>query len=167
MSGVPNKVCKNPLDCSPVGGACLTSADCCGGSPCTAQKCENIPSYTAPGTFTRDYVATCPFGFQPRWGLFSFHLTTPSDSRIGFSARTAASSMDLDTANVVDLGDSSLDNYNGTPDSRDVGTLLEAAKEPFSRAYLRVAMKLFPSANGSFAPILHDWEQRYTCQPAE
>jgi|GEM_PF-3014185 len=166
-TGTPNKVCKDPASCSAVGEACLTSADCCGASPCTAQKCEAIPSYMAPATFTRDYVASCPAGFKPRWGLFLFHLTTAGGSRIGFGAQTAETAADLATAMNVDLGDSTLDNYGGTADSRDVGSVLEAAQQLYSFNYLRVSMTLYPSANGSTAPVLHDWEQRYSCQPAE
>lgn len=166
-TGIPNKVCKDPASCSAVGGACLTSADCCGASPCTAQKCEAIPSYMAPATFTRDYVASCPDGFKPRWGLFLFHLTTAGGSRIGFGAKTAATAADLATATNVNLGDSTLDNYGGTADSRDVGSLLEASQQLFSLNHLRISMTLYPSANGATAPVLHDWEQRYSCQPAE
>jgi hypothetical protein len=166
-NGIPNKVCKDPAACSAVGGACLTSADCCGGSPCTAQKCEAIPSYPMAYTFTRDYVAECPFGFKPRWGLFLFHLTTSADSRVGISVQTAADAADLDMATNVDLGDSTLDNYGGVADSRDVGDGLESAKELFSLANLRVSLTLYPSSNGLQAPIVHDWEQRYTCEPAE
>jgi hypothetical protein len=167
MSGTPNKVCKDPASCSAVGGACLTSADCCGGSPCTGQKCENTPSFGGSGTFERDYVAECPSGFKPHWGLFLFHLTTASTSRIGFGAKTAATSADLATALDVDLGDSTKDNYGEAADSRNVGDALEAAQQPFSLSYLRVSMTLYPSADGVAAPILHDWEQRYSCEPAE
>jgi hypothetical protein len=166
MTGLPNKVCKAPGTCSAVGDACLTSADCCPGSPCTAQKCQAIPAY-APATYTRTYEATCEFGFQPRWGLFLFHLTTGSSSRIGLGAKTAVTEAELAAAPSVNLGDSTKDNYGGTADERDVGKLLEAAKQPFSSAFLQISITLYPSANGSVAPILHDWEQRYTCQPAE
>jgi hypothetical protein len=121
----------------------------------------------APGTFTRDYVASCPVGFKPRWGLFLFHLTTASGSRIGFGAKTAPDAAGLATAVNVNLGDSTLDNYGGTADSRDVGGFLESAQQLFSLNYLRISMTLYPSASGAVAPILHDWEQRYTCQPAE
>ena len=166
-NGVPSKTCKDPAACSAIGGACLTSADCCGGSPCTAQKCQNIPSYDAPATYTRLYEASCEPGFQPRWGLFLFHLTTASSSRLGLAAKTAPTEAALAMANTVDLGDSTKDNYGGMADSRNVGNLLEAAKESFSRAFLEVSMTLYPSVTGDFAPVVHDWEQRYTCEPAE
>jgi hypothetical protein len=65
------------------------------------------------------------------------------------------------------LGDSTADNYGGMADSRDVGDALEGAPQSFSLAYLRIAMTLYPSTNGALAPIVHDWEQRYTCEPAE
>ena len=121
----------------------------------------------APATFTRDYVASCPAGFKPRWGLFLFHLTTAGDSRIGFGAQTAPTAAELTMATNVNLGDSMFDNFGGTADSRDVGSLLEASEQLFSLNHLRISMTLYPSANGVTAPVLHDWEQRYSCQPSE
>ncbi len=168
-SGVPNKVCKAAGSCGQDGDACLTSADCCGGgsTPCVAQKCVSVPNYTQSGTYARDYAASCKPGFKPRWGLFSFHLTTPTDSSIVFSAQTATKDTDLPTATPVALVTSKSDNYGAGPAQVDVGAKLEASQVQFSLAYLRIAMVLNPSTNGAFAPVLHDWEQRYSCVPAE
>ena len=168
MSGAPTKVCKGAADCSQAGGACLTAADCCGtGSSCVAQKCVAVPNYVSSATYTRNFVASCKEGFKPRWGLFSYHLTTPSNSHIAFSAKTAATSGDLATAMAVTLKDSTSDNYGGAAETIDVGAKLEAEKVAYSLNYLRVSMTLSPSAGGAVAPILHDWEQRYSCVPAE
>jgi hypothetical protein len=167
-SGAPTKVCKGAADCSQEGNACLTAADCCGaGSSCVSQKCVAVPNYAASATYTRDFVASCKEGFKPRWGLFSYHLTTPSSSHIAFSAKTAATSADLATAMAVALKDSTGDNYGAAAEAVDVGAKLEADKVAYSLAYLRVSMTLSPSAGGAVAPILHDWKQRYSCVPAE
>jgi hypothetical protein len=65
------------------------------------------------------------------------------------------------------LGDSQADNEGMTPASIDVGDeLLDDDVSP-SLPFLRVHMTLHPANDGSVAPILHDWEQRYTCVPAE
>lgn len=166
-SGPPSRVCKAMNACSAVGDACLSSADCCGGSPCVNSECQVEPTYTMPATFTRVFEAECPAGFHPLWGLFLYHLTTPSSSHIEFSAETAASAGELDMADLVILGDSQADNEGMTPASVDVGEeLLDDDVSP-SLPFLRVHMTLHAASDGSVAPILHDWEQRYTCVPAE
>jgi hypothetical protein len=70
-------------------------------------------------------------------------------------------------ATLVSLTDSTDDNYAKPADVVDVGAKLAAQSQPFSYAYLRVTMTLNPSTNGAAAPILHDWLQRYSCEPAE
>lgn len=168
MTGVPSKVCKPANSCGREGDACLTNADCCGGTAaCVAQKCVAVPKFTQSGVYPRDYEASCAPGFKPRWGLLLFHLTTPGDSKISFAAQTAASQADLATAMPVALGASTDDNYGAAAGALDVGAKLEADETPFSLNFLRVTITLTPSTNGAFAPILHDWEQRYSCQPAE
>jgi F5/8 type C domain len=168
MSGVPIKKCKDPAACGHTGDTCLTAADCCGtGSSCVNQKCASVPNYMSSGTYTRDYEAKCEPGFKPRWGLFSFHLSTPSTSEIAFAAKTATTSADLPAGVPITLGTSTADNYGMAPASYDVGAKLEAANVQYSLAFLRVLITLTPSTGGAVAPILHDWEQRYSCVPAE
>lgn len=166
MSGAPTKVCKDATSCSTEGGACLTDADCCGGAPCMANHCVNLPSYTE-ATFTRTYFAECPSGFHPQWGLFSFHLTTPANSHIDFTAQTARQEGGLDMAQVVPLVDSSSDNFDDEAEWVDVGAALVGADVSSSLFYLRISMRFHPSTGGAVSPILHDWEQRYSCVPAE
>lgn len=167
-SGAPTKVCKGAADCSQEGESCLTAADCCGtGASCVAQMCVAVPNYAAPATFTRTFEASCEAGFKPRWGLFLYHLTTPSSSHIAFAAKTAAITGDFATAMAVALKDSTGDNYGAAAETVDVGAKLEADKVAYSLPLLRVSMTLSPSAGGAVAPILHDWEQRYSCVPAE
>src|SRR5262249_12381251 len=118
-------------------------------------------------TFTRDYVASCPDGYKPLWGLFEYHLTTPGNSHIEVDAQTAAAATDLNAASLVFVSDSTTDNFGGSTEAVDVGSALRAdTVSPFLN-YLRLQVTLFPTSDGSYAPILHDWDQRYSCVPAE
>jgi hypothetical protein len=166
-SGPPTRVCKDEDACSETGGACLSNSDCCGGSPCVASKCQVEPSYATPSTFRRVFEAECPSGFHPLWGLFIYHLTTPDTSHIAFSAVTAATEMELETADTVALKDSSGDNLGLPVEAVDVGERLLADDVSAALPFLRVHMTLHPSNDGLVAPVLHDWEQRYTCVPGE
>jgi hypothetical protein len=165
--GAPSKICKDPAACSLIGEACLADADCCGGSPCVGSQCVNTPNYGGGATFERVYEAECPAGFHPLWGLFSHHLTTAGDSHIEVDAQTALTLADLATADVVDLADSTGDNYGAAAEAVDVGASLMADDVSASLTFLQISITLHPSSDGSFAPILHDWEQRYSCVPAE
>jgi hypothetical protein len=166
-SGPPVRQCSVPTACSAAGGSCVTDADCCGSSPCLDNVCQTPVTYASPATFVRDFVAECPYQYHPRWGLFSFHLTTPESSHLAFSAQTAADFDELESATKIALVDSNQDNYGQDPQTVDVGAKLTAAGKPNSFPYLRISMTFYPSGDGLFAPILHDWEQRYTCVPAE
>lgn len=166
MSGVPSKVCKSATACSNEGGACLSNADCCGSAPCVAQKCQNVPAFTE-ATYTRTYVAECESGFKPLWGAFSYHMTARNGSHIEFSAKTATTDAGLATATSVALKDASADNYNLPAESVDVGAKLTAQMVSPYLSYLKVSMRFLPSSGGAVAPILHDWEQRFSCLPAE
>lgn len=166
-SGVPTKVCKDPVaDCSNEGEACLTNADCCGSAPCNAQKCQLVPTFAA-STFQRTFVANCASGFKPLWGDFSYHLTNSNGSHIHFTAQTAAAQADLASAAVVDLKDETGSNFGAAALAVDVGKELEDDKVSPYLNYLRVSMKFYPSSGGAVSPTLHDWEQRFSCLPAE
>jgi hypothetical protein len=165
-SGVPMKTCKNSSDCSAEGGACLSDADCCGGAPCNNQKCQLVPSYVE-ATYQRTFVAQCDSGYKPWWGQFAYHLTNTNGSHVNFTAQTAATSADLATATVVALKDETGSNFGGTAFTIDVGAKLVAKPVSPSLSYLRISMTFTPSTGGAVSPTLHDWEQRFSCLPAE
>jgi hypothetical protein len=166
-SGMPVRTCKSPVSgCSMSNGACLTDADCCSGAPCNQQKCQAVPAY-ATSTYTRTYVASCPSGFKPEWGLFSYHATTSSDSHITFKARTAVDLTGLATATQVTLQDTTADNATGAAETVDVGDKLAAVQVSSWLNYLDILMTFYPGAMNAVSPILHDWDQRYRCVPAE
>ncbi len=164
--GPPARTCQTVQPgCSEVGEYCEDASDCCGGAPCVNFACEPKPTYQ-PATFTRDYSVSCPVDYLPRWREFNFNLTTASTSSISFSVRTASSQGGLDAAQSVTLGTSTASNVDvDVPESYDVGTALAAAGAATELGWLRVAITFTPSTDHGVAPILHRWEQRYTCVP--
>jgi hypothetical protein len=166
-AGVPARKCKGPASCSPTGGVCLTSADCCAvGANCVEQTCVVTPPFVED-TFERTFVASCESGFKPLWGAFSYHMTAPNGSHIEFSAKTGETAGDLVTATAVPLKDANASNYGMMAESVDVGKKLATAMiSPFF-SQLKISMRFRTPTGGSASPILHDWEQRYSCVPAE
>ncbi len=166
--GAPQKTCEAlGTGCHQSGESCETSADCCSESPCVNFACTELGGF-APAVFTREYVAECPTGYHPNWGLFNYHLTTPGDSSLSFSAQTADDLDDLDAATVVSLGTSTNTVVKPAgPEYINVGTKLELASQSRHHANLRITVTLTPTTDFLQAPTLHDWEQLYTCEPSE
>lgn len=167
-SGPPHKTCEALAGtCSVAGESCSTASDCCNGNACVDFSCVT-PSDFEPASFVREYVAECPVGYHPTWQLFSFHLTTDLDSRLHLEARSSSSLDSLETAPLVTVGTSSATARSpAPPEFIDTGAALELAGVSRHQTYLRLIITLEPSSDGSAAPILHDWEQRYTCEAAE
>jgi hypothetical protein len=115
-------------------------------------------------TFAREYVAACPAGQLPLWTLYSYHLSTPGDSSLVFSAQASDDLGMLDAATVVPLGSSTGDTASPmAAETIDVGAKLDAAKVSKNLTNLRILVKLVPSSDGFSAPILKDWTMNYTC----
>jgi hypothetical protein len=153
--------------CNNAGESCSTAADCCNGAACVDFACA-APSAFTQGTFTRDYSAECGVGQHPSWQLFNFHLTTEGDSKVTFTAQSAQKKADLSAATVIALGESTDTRVSPTaPAYWDVGGKLETAGVSRHLSQVRVNMTLVPSTDGKYAPILHDWEMRYTCEDGE
>jgi hypothetical protein len=132
------------------------------------------------GTFVRDYDATgvCPAGQQIRWGHWSWQSTTPSDSSILFTIRTAATQAGLSSATELPLkfsnppGPSALAGQQakaktGSPDTQNgsavVDTTLVNADKPRANSFLRVTSTLKPSTDKLSAPTLSAWNLQFTC----
>ncbi len=167
-AGAPARTCQALGGaCASAGDSCDTSADCCAGATCVNFSCSAPPSYE-PASFSRDYSADCGPGDHPRWQLFSYHLDTPGDSSIQFEARTAETSADLDSAEVVSLGASTATVQSpANPEGKDVGSALEAANLSANLGWLRISITLSPSSDGLATPVLEDWNLSYDCVPAE
>jgi hypothetical protein len=166
-SGPPAKTCASTGGtCSNAGGSCNSPADCCNAAACVDYKCAAPPTFTE-ADFTRDYAADCADEALPDWELFSYHLTTGGDSRLEFSVQTANTSAGLASAPVIDLGQSLNTVVSpADPEYKDVGAAFDAIMSN-GRKYVRVTVTFVPSSNSLTAPVLHDWEMRYTCQDAQ
>ena len=154
--------------CAQANQSCSVDADCCGSTPCIGGQCIAAPTYT-PATFTRDYQVTCPQdGYKIVWGDLRWHASALSNSSLSFSAQTSADG-NFATATSVPVATVTSANSNAPPAAvltADVGAKLLAAQIG-PRNYLRLTMSFTPSADSLVSPILYDWEQRYTCVPAE
>jgi hypothetical protein len=167
-SGPPARTCEALSGtCNNSGDSCSVDSDCCNGVACVNFACSAPANFEA-ATFTREYVADCGTGQHPNWQLFSFHLTTDLDSKIQFTAQSSKSLDTLDAAKIVTLGESTATAVSPTaPAYLDVGGLMEQNSVSRHQTYMRVIIRLVPSSDGSKAPVLHDWEMRYTCEDGE
>jgi hypothetical protein len=165
-SGPPARTCAaTGGTCSNAGGSCNSPADCCNAAACVDYQCAAPPTFTE-ADFARDYVADCPDSTLPEWQLLSYHLTTGGDSRLEFSVQTAETSAGLAAAPVIDLGQSLNTVVSpADPEYKDVGAALEPSRTN-GRKHVRVKITFVPSSDAQTAPVLHDWEMRYTCQDA-
>lgn len=128
-----------------------------------------------PTTHTEVYQAQCPQGSKVQWGLLRWNTTTPSDSNVQFTVRTAETAADLAAAMPHSAGtaqaaptntqvcDTSgpapmcpVDLYNA------LGGLPEARQD-----FLELTMTLNPAADQVTAPTVHDWEITYSCPYSE
>jgi hypothetical protein len=163
-SGPPARTCAaTGGTCSNAGGSCNSPADCCNAAACVDYQCAAPPTFTE-ADFVRDYVADCPDGTLPEWQLLSYHLTTGGDSRLEFSVQTAETSAGLAAAPVIDLGQSLNTVVSpADPEYKDVGAALEPSRTN-GRKHVRVTITFVPSSDSQTAPVLHDWEMRFTCR---
>jgi hypothetical protein len=165
-SGPPAKTCVAAGACSLEGESCSTPADCCDGTACVNFTCAPPPTYQA-ASFERSYEADCPDSYQPVWQLLSYYLTTGSDSKLNFSVQAANDVADLNTAPVIVLGSSDKDVVSpASPDFQDLGKALTNANSN-GLNHLRLLIDFVPSTDKRTAPVLHDWEVRYTCEAAQ
>lgn len=164
-TGAPPKTCQALSGtCSTSGQTCSVDADCCGGASCVNFTCGAAGMQYVAATFAREYVATCPTGQLPVWTLYSYHLSTPSDSQLVFTAQSSDDLGMLDAAPVVTLGSSTGDTTSPmAAETIDVGAKLDAAKVSKNLQNLRILVKLVPSTDGISAPTLKDWTMNYTC----
>jgi len=166
-SGPPVKTCAALSGtCSNAGQSCNSPADCCNAAACVNLKCAAPPSFET-ASFEREYTAECPDSYQPSWQLVSYYLTAANGSHLDLSVQTANSLAELATAPLLSLGQATGTVLSpATPAFKDVGAVLDTAHVN-GRDYLRLVIDFVPSNDGQTAPVLHDWELRYTCEAAQ
>ncbi len=131
------------------------------------------PPTLASATFSRDFYATCPDGYQLVWQAFNWEANIPAGTSIQLYAATSQDEGTL-PANVsaapltVPIGDATMTTLApqwGT----DVHTVdWHLQNEPpgppqQSESWLRVYMSFDPTS--STAPTMYDWQQLYDCVP--
>lgn len=141
------------------------------------------PTLYEDGTFVRTYDATglCPDKQSLRWGIWSWSASTPSDSSVAFTVRTADTEADLNDAPEDSLllteGDSADElavaaaNYLGAYDTQSGGLVVDETLIANGRRrdapFLRIASRLSASSDQLAAPTLGAWNLSVTCVDAE
>jgi hypothetical protein len=176
-STVPaTKACHAIDSCSTVNEACTTTADCCTGLTCPegGGVCIALSGTATTRIFTREYVATCPEGTQPRWQNFEWQATLPTGTALAFHVQTkknaAAAYQPVGTMTLPGLaigtapGTTAAGAWDKT--AKTVDAFLRAA-DLSSLPYLMVSMTFRPNTAGTLSPTLKNWRQMYDCLPAE
>jgi hypothetical protein len=120
-----------------------------------------------PATFTYDYESNCKDGEIPEWEFFTWKATVPTGTSIDFTAQTAETRSELDTADAVDVGTATASTAIWTSDPDTVNWHLENDLSPpgYSSRWLRISATLNPTANTS--PSLDQWQQVFDCIESE
>jgi regulation of enolase protein 1 (concanavalin A-like superfamily) len=171
----PRRHCRPVLPagvCRAKGDVCGVDADCCNPDKnfCKSGICDARPPilyFNQPEVFTRDFELSCPPQKAGKWTFFEWQDTIPMGTKIDFAIRTADVATDLPTS-VPLLGFppggatvSTPTTPVGTFDSYDTGAGLGPLAS--KRKFARVTMKLYPSVDGKFTPVLWQWRQLFTC----
>jgi hypothetical protein len=158
---------------------CSIDAQCCNnvtlGSLCVNNKCQPPPPvyvYQAD-QFHRDYQATCSNPEQmPVWRELQWMGSIPSGTSVDFFVQTAKNEAGPDPDNLdaapppVLLQSATSANLLGwTTSAKAVAqVLLDAGLAP--RSFIRLTIKLNPSADGQSTPTITDWRQLFDCKDA-
>jgi hypothetical protein len=134
-----------------------------------------VPAQTvaAGSDVYQDYLAPCPSGTSPAWGIFNWSSSTPADSAIDFFAAFSATpgSVDGGIDRVADLTPSFATAQSGPPDTQvgafDLGQFALAASVPANDTYARIHAHLRPSSDGTQAPTLTSLSLQVDCLASE
>lgn len=136
-----------------------------------------VPCTTSvdPQVYSQTYEADCPQGSKVQWGLLRWNATTPSDSSVNLSVRTAESLAGLPMAMPHSVGviqaapaNTQVCNNNGPAPlcPVDLYTVLNGLPEA-RQDFLELTMTLQPAADQVTSPTVHDWEITYSCPYSE
>jgi hypothetical protein len=107
-----------------------------------------------------DFEGVCTSGEIPVWRYFDFQTTTPGDSSLLMSARTADAEAGLDGAQSVVLA-----NVSGPDITTWTGVDVDPALASIgdhSRLFLRVSILSTPASDGTQPALVH-YRQQYDC----
>ncbi len=178
VSSPPTRHCQtlpSQSTCQLPGGACATTTECCNGYVCANASCEKPPDLAVffPANYERVYEAACGDGNAWYWRFFHWNAVTPSDSYIEFYAETMPTSAGFHTLPLAPAAVSTTGvMYLGsTKDDIPARIVDVAAKITASNLkhglFLKLTARLMPSTLKTATPSLTDWEQSFTCPPAQ
>ena len=131
--------------------------------------------FAASTDYVQDYGTSCPDGYAPSWGLFSWVSTTPSTSAIDFFAAFAPSSGvgDGGIDQAQDITPPFMTAERGPPDTEigafDIGAYAKGRGIFYpADAFVRIHAKLRPDADGgTVTPTLSSMNLTVDCVPSE
>ncbi|AKT40268.1 vWA domain-containing protein [Chondromyces crocatus] len=125
--------------------------------------------------YRQTYQADCPSGSKVQWGFLRWDTTTPSNTSVVFSAKTADTAAGIASATSHVLGTA-----HANPVNTQVCTMLGPSPECPVNLYTRLGelpdarkdileltMTMNPSSDLLSAPTIHNWEVTYSCPYSE
>ncbi|MES1173750.1 MAG: PA14 domain-containing protein [Myxococcales bacterium] len=165
--------------CVATGGQCGTPTDCCSGLACIGAVCSTPPSVLVfgPSNYERIYKADCADGTKPVWRFFDWKAITPdTHSKLEFYAETQADPtlfatlpsypLAVTASDVVLLGTATgptVADWVGA----SVSERLDVDKMLKSQLYVKITIRFVPNDELTKSPVLQNWRQSYSCEPAE
>jgi hypothetical protein len=160
------------FSCVATNSACGTDTDCCNypGELCLQGLCKSPPPppQYVPAAWSRDYQASCPSGTNIVWQAYNWKAYTPSDSYIAFWGAIADTQAGLPAASLSPAAPAQLlttakaQNYTWS-----FYPLSSISPPNNTKQWLRTYDLLYPSSDGTQAPILTDWTVTYDCLPSQ
>jgi hypothetical protein len=129
-----------------------------------------------PANYERIYHSDCGEGTKPVWRFFDWKTVTPAtDSRLEFFAETLAdpsmfATLPVSPGTFMSAGVVAVGTATGAPitvwTGNSVDPLLQA-KGLKSQEYLKITVRFVTNTEHTASPVLKDWRQSYSCEPAE
>jgi hypothetical protein len=121
-------------------------------------------------TVSEVYESDCPEGTQVQWGFIGYSASTPSDSRITLSARTASQVDELQGASPRRLATITAESGNEQCEITagcyiDLWQALGGVPAA-RRSALELQVSLVPSTTNE-TPVLTDWQITYSCPASD
>jgi hypothetical protein len=126
-----------------------------------------VPWIYVSGEFVRDFVTECPRTQYPVWRELECKADVPAGTGIDFSVTSAETEAGLATAPAPVLA------LTAVPEDPSAWQVSQPVDQVLKQGgvtpgpYLRITVRLWPSADAQSAPTLRDWRQLYDCLDAE
>ncbi|MSP24094.1 MAG: VWA domain-containing protein [Myxococcales bacterium] len=159
----PKKIHLCPLNCTAVQADGKAEIDISFG----------CPGGFLPATHTQLYEASCPDGKTPQWGFLAYKTGTPSTTKAIFTARTAATKLELVASTYTDLAtahltptDTQLCKMAG-PAPCPIDIVSKMGKAAIGKNWLELKIDILPNKFKSKTAIVYDYNLTYSCADNE